>query len=94
MLSFSGENGKVCSGNGKCKGSGTRKGNGACACDSGFVGETCNQCAHNYFLSYQDEEKTLCSPCHHSCNGDCSGSGPKVVYIRLERKWCRGHSSF
>ena len=30
-----GANGKICSGNGKCKGAGTRKGNGQCACDKG-----------------------------------------------------------
>ena len=35
--------GQICSGNGKCKGDGTRKGNGKCACDSGYGGETCNR---------------------------------------------------
>ena len=71
-----GKNGKVCSGNGKCKGSGSRKGNGACLCDSGYVGSACQKCSSSYYLSYEDSEKTLCSPCHHSCNGDCSGAGP------------------
>ena len=75
-----GENGKVCSGNGKCKGAGTRKGNGACLCDSGFDGPTCDQCSNSHYLSYQDAEKTLCSPCHHSCNGDCSGAGPTKCF--------------
>ena len=37
-----GINGKICSGNGKCKGSGTRKGNGECQCDSGFAGNDCS----------------------------------------------------
>jgi hypothetical protein len=72
-----GQNGKMCSGNGKCKGSGTRKGNGACHCDSGYTGELCNQCSTSHYLSYQDGEKTLCSPCHHACNGECTGAGPK-----------------
>ena len=72
-----GENGKICSGNGKCKGSGTRKGNGACQCDPGFSGELCEKCSDAYYLSYQDEQKTLCSPCHNSCLGQCTGAGPK-----------------
>lgn len=72
-----GKNGKLCSGNGKCKGSGTRKGNGACLCDSGFTGHFCEECAHSHYLSYSDADKTLCSPCHHSCLGDCTGAGPK-----------------
>ena len=72
-----GENGKICSGNGKCKGSGTRKGNGACQCDPGFIGDVCDQCSDSYYLSYKDEHKTLCSPCHNSCLGQCTGAGPK-----------------
>ena len=43
----------VCSGNGKCKGSGTRKGNGKCACDAAYTGEVCTECAQGYFNSYQ-----------------------------------------
>ena len=35
--------GQICSGNGKCKGEGTRKGNGKCACDTGYGGDTCNR---------------------------------------------------
>ncbi|KAI4478688.1 hypothetical protein M0804_011716 [Polistes exclamans] len=67
----------VCSKNGKCKGAGTRKGNGKCLCDKGYEGETCNDCAPGYYQSYRDENKLLCSTCHAACNGSCSGPGPK-----------------
>ena len=43
----------ICSGNGKCKGAGTRKGNGKCACDAAYTGEACNECAQGYYSSYQ-----------------------------------------
>lgn len=67
----------ICSGNGKCKGSGTRKGNGKCACDVGYTSENCTECVQGYFNSYADEEKKLCSKCHASCDGPCTGAGPK-----------------
>ncbi len=70
--------GRLCSGNGKCKGAGTRKGNGKCACDSGYGGALCDKCAEGYYNSYKDEEKTLCSACHKSCQSHCNGSGPKA----------------
>lgn len=76
--SLKGANGVVCSGNGKCKGSGTRKGNGKCSCDSGYTGEVCNTCNTGYYESFKDETKILCSECHKSCNGPCSGPGPKA----------------
>merc|ERR1712108_64636 len=47
----------ICSGNGKCKGSGTRKGNGKCSCDTGYSGENCTECSQGYFNSYEDGEK-------------------------------------
>lgn len=40
---------QVCNGNGKCKGAGTRKGNGKCHCDAGYNGDYCDSCADNYF---------------------------------------------
>ena len=43
----------ICSGNGKCKGSGTRKGNGKCSCDTGYSGENCTECSQGYFNSYE-----------------------------------------
>ncbi|KAK2704191.1 cysteine-rich with EGF-like domain protein 2 isoform X2 [Artemia franciscana] len=66
-----------CFGNGDCKGNGTRKGNGKCICHKGYTGELCNQCAVNYFPSYQDERLVLCTPCHKSCSGGCSKAGPE-----------------
>jgi len=73
-----GANGEICSGNGKCKGSGTRKGNGKCSCDAGYTGEACNACNTGYYESFKDETKILCSGCHKSCSGHCSGPGPKA----------------
>jgi len=70
--------GKLCSGNGKCKGSGTRKGNGACSCDPGYKGALCDACALGYYQSYADNEKRLCSACHASCEGHCTAAGPKA----------------
>jgi len=69
--------GKVCGGNGKCKGSGTRKGNGKCSCTKEYSGERCDQCSGGHYQSFRDEAKLLCSPCHKACEGFCSGSGPK-----------------
>lgn len=72
-----GSNGKLCSGNGRCKGAGTRKGNGQCACDRGYSGDLCNTCDLNFYISYQDGDKLLCDECHDSCQGHCTGTGPK-----------------
>ena len=47
------EDNVICSGNGKCKGSGTRKGNGKCSCDTGYTGETCSECSQGYYNSYE-----------------------------------------
>lgn len=68
---------KICNNNGKCKGAGTRKGNGGCFCDKGYEGETCGTCAPGFYESYRDENKILCSPCHIACNITCTGAGPK-----------------
>ncbi|XP_060526520.1 cysteine-rich with EGF-like domain protein 2 [Cylas formicarius] len=68
---------KVCNNSGKCRGSGTRKGNGTCQCDVEYVGEYCEQCADNYYESYRDEKKLLCSRCHASCDGKCTKAGPE-----------------
>lgn len=62
----------VCSKNGKCKGSGTRKGNGTCACDKGYIGKLCDSCDGKHFESYRDKQQVLCSPCPLSCDGPCS----------------------
>lgn len=65
----------ICHKNGKCKGSGTRKGNGKCVCDKGYSGDFCDICADGFYESYRDTEKILCSPCHVSCVGKCTKAG-------------------
>lgn len=66
-----GDHSKLCSGNGKCRGDGTRKGNGTCLCDPGYDGEYCSKCSLGHYQSYADKNKLLCSPCHMSCMGGC-----------------------
>lgn len=75
-----------CSGNGKCKGAGTRKGNGKCACDTGYRGERCAECDQQYYESFRDETKLLCSVCHVACAPDagCTGAGPKACRVCRE----------
>ncbi|GJQ68014.1 hypothetical protein Trydic_g10659 [Trypoxylus dichotomus] len=65
----------VCFNNGKCKGSGSRKGNGKCICDKGYMGEMCDRCNLRHFEAYRDEKKLLCTPCPVSCDGPCNKSG-------------------
>lgn len=67
----------VCNDNGKCKGSGTRKGSGECVCNQGYAGPKCDGCALNYYQSYKDDKKLLCSKCHQACVSLCTGPGPK-----------------
>lgn len=68
---------------GKCKGNGTRRGNGKCACHDGYTGESCNNCAVGYYESFRDENKLLCSICHVSCDAThgCTSAGPNGIYI-------------
>ncbi|XP_030748515.1 cysteine-rich with EGF-like domain protein 2 [Sitophilus oryzae] len=66
----------ICNNNGKCKGAGTRKGNGMCHCDTGYKGDVCDICSDGFYESYRDDKKVLCSPCHISCDGTCSKAGP------------------
>lgn len=68
-----------CNGNGVCKGNGTRKGSGKCSCQSGYIGDTCNECATQYYESFRDDTKLLCSECHVACEKDtgCNGAGPQ-----------------
>merc|ERR1712223_872951 len=89
-----GANGKLCSGHGRCKGSGTRKGNGDCQCDTGFSGDTCDQCAIGFFQDSNSESELKCKACHKSCLDKCTGSGPtqclacKKGYLMNLEKGC------
>lgn len=76
----------VCNSNGKCKGAGTRKGNGQCTCDEGYAGEHCFECADGFYQSFKDDKKLLCSPCHKACKGPCRAGGPKECH-ECNRGW-------
>jgi len=67
---------RVCSGHGKCKGNGTRKGSGECSCSTGYAGSLCDQCAPSFFQVQKDNNPLSCSACHKACAG-CTGPGAK-----------------
>ncbi|RWS13297.1 cysteine-rich with EGF-like domain protein 2 [Dinothrombium tinctorium] len=69
----------ICSGRGKCKGDGTRKGSGACKCNDGYFGEMCTKCAAGYFKANEDEKTRVpeCQKCHPSCLNHCRDKTPK-----------------
>ncbi|XP_053600717.1 cysteine-rich with EGF-like domain protein 2 isoform X2 [Plodia interpunctella] len=74
----------ICSGNGKCRGDGTRKGNGTCLCDPGYMGPNCEFCSVGYYLAFKEDDKMLCSPCHISCMGGCrDGTQKDCVACKL-----------
>lgn len=75
-----------CNGNGACKGNGTRKGSGKCACHAGYQGEFCSDCALDYYESFRDETKLLCSKCHNACekNTGCTGAGKKIDHFLIK----------
>merc|ERR1719318_2538086 len=63
-----GSNGKLCSGNGKCKGGGTRKGNGKCSCSKEYDGEECDKCEKGYEMNTEHgcmdiDECIVSKPC-------------------------------
>ncbi|CAG9855194.1 unnamed protein product [Phyllotreta striolata] len=84
----------ICNNNGKCKGAGTRKGDGKCHCEKGYTGDFCNNCSKNYYQSYKDDKKLLCSPCHEACLEGCTKAGPsgclkcKSGWFNDETKGC------
>lgn len=64
-----------------------RKGNGKCTCDKGYKNESCNECDNEYYESFRDETKLLCSQCHHACDaGGCNTAGPKGCRV-CKRGW-------
>lgn len=66
---------QVCSGNGHCDGSGTRRGSGKCKCNSGYAGDLCDSCKSGYFEEIKNAETVKCSECHLSCKTTCFKSG-------------------
>merc|ERR1712096_318304 len=60
-------NGDICSGRGKCKGSGDKQGAGTCECDEGNSGDLCNECGPRHFKSFGNDTYTMCSPCAVGC---------------------------
>jgi len=54
-------NGDICSGRGKCKGSGDKQGAGTCECDEGYSGDLCNECGPRHFKSFGNDTYTMCS---------------------------------
>jgi len=58
-----------CFGRGKCGGSGTRGGDGKCACDAQYQGAECEECADGYYDAYGN---TTCKKCHETCENTCT----------------------
>ncbi|XP_048003494.1 cysteine-rich with EGF-like domain protein 2 isoform X2 [Leguminivora glycinivorella] len=67
--------GAVCGAHGRCRGDGTRLGNGTCHCDAGYKGELCEDCVTGYYKSSEDSGPE-CKRCHYSCTGGCRGGAP------------------
>jgi len=68
---------RPCGGNGKCKGEGTREGNGKCACDSGYKGDLCMECKDGFYEESNNETHVVCKVCHIACKDLCHEAGPK-----------------
>lgn len=66
-----------CSGNGKCRGSGTRKGTGECRCHRGYSGKECHECSVGFYAEQSEEKGLLCQECHRSCKGRCADGTSK-----------------
>ncbi|XP_064483431.1 cysteine-rich with EGF-like domain protein 2 isoform X2 [Ornithodoros turicata] len=69
---------KPCSGHGKCKGGGTRKGSGKCNCNTGYMGLLCDECTEGYHKSTSTSGESECLKCHKACKGNCTEGGPKA----------------
>ncbi|PIK37581.1 putative cysteine-rich with EGF-like domain protein 2 [Apostichopus japonicus] len=67
---------RPCSGNGACKGAGTRGGNGKCKCHGGYKGDLCDVCKKGFYEAHKNESDILCVACDTSCASTCSGPGP------------------
>lgn len=45
----------VCSKRGQCRGDGTKKGSGKCACHKGYTGDLCEKCEPGYYLDKAEQ---------------------------------------
>ncbi len=55
----------ICNGNGKCDGDGKRSGSGSCLCDTGYIGQTCNECDEKFYAESKNDTYVKCScKCH------------------------------
>ncbi|CAH1782739.1 unnamed protein product [Owenia fusiformis] len=66
-----------CMSNGNCDGAGTREGTGKCNCNSGYKGDTCNECKDGFFEQEKNDTYIQCTACHASCANTCWEEGPK-----------------
>lgn len=74
---------KPCSGNGKCRGAGTRKGVGECRCNHGYAGAECTDCNTGYYRE-ATENSFVCLACHKACKGHCRDGTPKGCEVCWE----------
>ena len=66
-----GEDGRICSGHGKCVGSGTRDGDGTCHCDTGYGHNNCSDCSKGFYKTEQ-KDNFICVECDTKCD-TCDG---------------------
>ena len=67
------QEGRICSGHGKCVGSGTRDGSGTCQCDTGYGHNNCSDCSKGFYRMTQNDN-FFCVECDTKCDG-CDGPG-------------------
>ncbi|KAI3381641.1 hypothetical protein SNEBB_009764 [Seison nebaliae] len=72
---LSDNNGRICSGHGKCDGDGYKFGNGKCSCDTSYSGDLCDECKEGYYETKNDNGDFVCKKCHESCKDECTGEG-------------------
>ena len=85
---------RVCSGHGKCGGSGTRGGDGQCQCHRGYQHTNCTVCSHGYYKMDFDDTFS-CVACDTKCNG-CYVTAVTVQvivaawHVKVASKWQKG----
>nr|XP_033782596.1 protein disulfide isomerase CRELD1 [Geotrypetes seraphini] len=71
-LSCSGGSERLCNGNGRCDGDGTRSGTGLCNCYLSYGGPFCAECSVGYYEAFRNETHLVCSECYKACS-KCTG---------------------